>query len=128
MKKLMYDSCVTPCSLSDRKPVEKEDEIIVMVVPDYQMLGYVEKIASDLSDDPVWILTFFSLSSSAYHTHISDISDPFSLSLWQNKAAFRDWRENYSQISFFKLEISSYHYNSTYIYLYRASLHHLNGI
>ncbi|GAY60105.1 hypothetical protein CUMW_199520 [Citrus unshiu] len=39
-------------SLSDRKPVEKEDEIIVMVVPDYQMLGYVEKIASDLSDDP----------------------------------------------------------------------------
>lgn len=53
MKKLMYDSCVTPCSLSDRKPVEKEDEIIVMVVPDYQMLGYVEKISSDLSDDPV---------------------------------------------------------------------------
>ncbi|PON43930.1 hypothetical protein TorRG33x02_286510 [Trema orientale] len=39
-------------SLSDRKPVEKEDEIVVMVVPDYQMLGYVEKIASDLSDDP----------------------------------------------------------------------------
>lgn len=39
-------------SLSDRKPVEKEDEIIVMVVPDYQMLGYVEKISSDLSDDP----------------------------------------------------------------------------
>lgn len=39
-------------SLSDRKPVEKEDEIIVMVVPDYQMLEYVERIASDLSDDP----------------------------------------------------------------------------
>ncbi|KAM6562228.1 hypothetical protein CsatB_022226 [Cannabis sativa] len=39
-------------SLSDRKPVEKEDEIVVMVVPDYQMLGYVEKIAADLSDDP----------------------------------------------------------------------------
>lgn len=39
-------------SLSDRKPVESEDEIVVMVVPDYQMLGYVEKIASQLSDDP----------------------------------------------------------------------------
>lgn len=43
-------------SLSDRKPVEKEDEIIVMIVPDYQMLEYVERIASDLSDDPVPIL------------------------------------------------------------------------
>ncbi|KAL5786608.1 hypothetical protein ACOSQ2_009000 [Xanthoceras sorbifolium] len=39
-------------SLSDRKPVEKEDEIVVMVVPDYQMLRYVEKITSSLSDDP----------------------------------------------------------------------------
>ncbi|XP_031270208.1 uncharacterized protein LOC116128601 isoform X1 [Pistacia vera] len=39
-------------SLSDRKPVENEDEIVVMVVPDYQMLQYVEKIASNLSDDP----------------------------------------------------------------------------
>ncbi|XP_075657665.1 uncharacterized protein LOC142627685 [Castanea sativa] len=39
-------------SLSDRKPVESEDEIVVMVVPDYQMLEYVERIASDLSDDP----------------------------------------------------------------------------
>ncbi|KAB1202263.1 hypothetical protein CJ030_MR8G010097 [Morella rubra] len=39
-------------SLSDRKPVETEDEIVVMVVPDYQMLEYVQKIASDLSDDP----------------------------------------------------------------------------
>ncbi|KAK6139364.1 hypothetical protein DH2020_026872 [Rehmannia glutinosa] len=40
-------------SLGDRKPVTSEDEIVVMVVPDYQMLEYVEKIASDLSDDPV---------------------------------------------------------------------------
>ena len=40
-------------SLSDRKPVESEDEIVVMVCPDYQMLEYVEKIASNLSDDPV---------------------------------------------------------------------------
>ncbi|CAI9102228.1 OLC1v1000467C1 [Oldenlandia corymbosa var. corymbosa] len=39
-------------SLGDRKPVTKEDEIVVMVVPDYQMLQYVEKIASELSDDP----------------------------------------------------------------------------
>ncbi|KAK4795377.1 hypothetical protein SAY86_013371 [Trapa natans] len=39
-------------SLSDRKPVENEDEVVVMVVPDYQMLEYVEKIASALSDDP----------------------------------------------------------------------------
>lgn len=39
-------------SLSDRKPVEDEDEIVVMVVPDYQMLEYVQKIASLLSDDP----------------------------------------------------------------------------
>ncbi|KAF3454470.1 hypothetical protein FNV43_RR04917 [Rhamnella rubrinervis] len=38
--------------LSDRKPVEAEDEIVVMVVPDYQMLEYVERIASNLSDDP----------------------------------------------------------------------------
>lgn len=40
-------------SLSDRKPVDSEDEIIVMLVPDYQMLEYVQKIASDLSDDSV---------------------------------------------------------------------------
>ncbi|KAK4427662.1 hypothetical protein Salat_1535200 [Sesamum alatum] len=39
-------------SLGDRKPVNSEDEIVVMVVPDYQMLEYVQKIASDLSDDP----------------------------------------------------------------------------
>ncbi|KAH6820138.1 DUF1995 domain protein [Perilla frutescens var. hirtella] len=39
-------------SLGDRKPVSDEDEIVVMVVPDYQMLEYVEKIASGLLDDP----------------------------------------------------------------------------
>ncbi|XP_039029226.1 uncharacterized protein LOC120163325 [Hibiscus syriacus] len=39
-------------SLSDRKPVESEDEIIVMVVPDYQMLERVQRITSELSDDP----------------------------------------------------------------------------
>lgn len=35
--------------------MSSEDEIIVMVVPDYQMLSYVEKVASELSDDPVLI-------------------------------------------------------------------------
>ncbi|MFQ6635179.1 hypothetical protein Gotur_011002 [Gossypium turneri] len=39
-------------SLSDRKPVESQDEIIVMLVPDYQMLERVQRIASELSDDP----------------------------------------------------------------------------
>jgi hypothetical protein len=40
-------------SLSDRKPVDSGDEMVVMIVPDYQMLEYVEKIASTLADDPV---------------------------------------------------------------------------
>ncbi|CAK9168032.1 unnamed protein product [Ilex paraguariensis] len=48
------DAAFSFSSLSDRKPVESDDEIIVMVVPDYQMLEYVERIASDLSDDPVF--------------------------------------------------------------------------
>lgn len=39
-------------SLGDRKPVESQDEIVVMVVPDYQMLERVERIASELSGDP----------------------------------------------------------------------------
>lgn len=39
-------------SLTDRKPVEDGDEIVVMVVPDYQMLGSVQQIASLLADDP----------------------------------------------------------------------------
>ncbi|RWR95632.1 hypothetical protein CKAN_02498500 [Cinnamomum micranthum f. kanehirae] len=39
-------------SLSDRKPVDNEDELVVMVVPDYQMLEYVERIASHLSNEP----------------------------------------------------------------------------
>lgn len=48
-------------SLSDRKPVQKEDEIVVMVVPDYQMLEYVERITSTLSDDPVPIKIYLFL-------------------------------------------------------------------
>ncbi|XP_020210556.1 uncharacterized protein LOC109795454 [Cajanus cajan] len=39
-------------SLSDRKPVESDDDIVVMIVPDYQMLEYVQRIASNLSNDP----------------------------------------------------------------------------
>ncbi|KAI5658866.1 hypothetical protein M9H77_27659 [Catharanthus roseus] len=46
------DSAFGFSSLGDRKPIEKEDEIIVLVVPDYQMLEYVQKIARELSDDP----------------------------------------------------------------------------
>ncbi|XP_028793812.1 uncharacterized protein LOC114749486 isoform X2 [Neltuma alba] len=46
------DAAFKFASLSDRRPVESEDEIIVMVVPDYQMLEYVERIAADLSNDP----------------------------------------------------------------------------
>ncbi|CAH9145148.1 unnamed protein product [Cuscuta epithymum] len=38
-------------SLGDRNPVDKEDNIIVMIVPDYQMSAYVESIASNLSHD-----------------------------------------------------------------------------
>ncbi|CAL5045842.1 unnamed protein product [Urochloa decumbens] len=40
-------------SLSDRKPVGPEDEIAVMMIPDHQMLESVERIASQLSDDPI---------------------------------------------------------------------------
>ncbi|KAL9264464.1 hypothetical protein AKJ16_DCAP20272 [Drosera capensis] len=46
------DAAFAFSSLSDRKPVGVEDEIVVMLVPDYQMLEYVERIASNLSDDP----------------------------------------------------------------------------
>ncbi|TVU12643.1 hypothetical protein EJB05_46294, partial [Eragrostis curvula] len=40
-------------SLSDRKPVGAEDEVAVMIIPDHQMLESVERIASQLSDDPI---------------------------------------------------------------------------
>ncbi|KAF3328563.1 hypothetical protein FCM35_KLT05641 [Carex littledalei] len=40
-------------SLGDRNPVDKEDEIVVLIIPDYQMLEKVEIIANRLSDDPV---------------------------------------------------------------------------
>ncbi|CAL1393455.1 unnamed protein product [Linum trigynum] len=37
--------------LGDRKPVDSEDEVVVMLVPDYQMVSSVEKITASLSDD-----------------------------------------------------------------------------
>ncbi|KAK8712532.1 hypothetical protein V6N13_147769 [Hibiscus sabdariffa] len=52
LKYLWKDAAFGFASLSDRKPVESQDEIIVMVVPDYQMLERVQRIASELSDDP----------------------------------------------------------------------------
>ncbi|MCO5597624.1 hypothetical protein L7F22_051705 [Adiantum nelumboides] len=38
-------------SLNDRRPISKEDEVVVLVVPDYQMLAVVQKIAFQLSQD-----------------------------------------------------------------------------
>jgi hypothetical protein len=46
------------CSLSDRKPIAVEDEVAVMIIPDHQMLESVERITSQLSDDPVCKLFF----------------------------------------------------------------------
>ena len=37
-------------SLSDQKPVDNEDEVVVMVCLDYQVLEYVEKIAYTFLD------------------------------------------------------------------------------
>ncbi|CAL5380764.1 unnamed protein product [Camellia sinensis] len=52
LKYRWQDAAFSFSSLSDRKPVSSEDEIVVMVVPDYQMLEYVQRITSELSDDP----------------------------------------------------------------------------
>lgn len=38
-------------SLTDRRPVSKEDELVVLVAPDYQMLADVQRVASSLVDD-----------------------------------------------------------------------------
>jgi len=51
LKHWWKDANFSFASLSDRKPVEDEDEIIIMIAPDYQMLASVEKIASLLSDN-----------------------------------------------------------------------------
>ena len=53
------------CSLSDRKPVDPEDEVAVMIIPDHQMLEAVERIASQLSDDPECNLCLIRLQISA---------------------------------------------------------------
>ena len=39
------------CSLNDRKPISDDDDVIILVVPDYQMLSEVQKIASVLAED-----------------------------------------------------------------------------
>lgn len=51
LKHWWKDANFSFASLSDRKPVEDEDEIVVMIAPDYQMLQSVERIASLLSDN-----------------------------------------------------------------------------
>lgn len=38
-------------SLNDRRPISKEDEVVVLIVPDYQGLADVQKIARLLSED-----------------------------------------------------------------------------
>ncbi|KAK1259843.1 hypothetical protein QJS04_geneDACA021423 [Acorus gramineus] len=39
-------------SLTDRKPVQNDDEVVVMLVPDYQMLESVERVSNHLLNDP----------------------------------------------------------------------------
>ncbi|KAG8069641.1 hypothetical protein GUJ93_ZPchr0006g41686 [Zizania palustris] len=52
--KYQWTDAVFKCSsLSDRKPVDIEDEVVVMIIPDHQMVESVERIASQLSDDPI---------------------------------------------------------------------------
>ncbi|XP_057861110.2 uncharacterized protein LOC131069600 isoform X2 [Cryptomeria japonica] len=51
LKHWWKDANFSFASLNDRKPVADEDEIIVMIAPDYQMLQSVERIASLLSDN-----------------------------------------------------------------------------
>jgi hypothetical protein len=53
------------CSLSDRKPVDADDEVVVMIIPDHQMLESVERISSQLADDPVCNLCLIKFSKSA---------------------------------------------------------------
>lgn len=62
-------------SLSDRKLVDSGDEMVVMIVPDHQMLEYVEKIASTLSDDPVNLWALFYLYRNHFLLEILAISE-----------------------------------------------------
>ena len=47
------------CSLNDRRPITSDDEVVVLVVPDYQMIAEVQKIASSLSEDPEMMVCIF---------------------------------------------------------------------
>ena len=65
--------------------MEKEDEIIVMVVPGYKMLEYVEKIAKGLADDPVTKLCKILVSTFTPRTFCSN-NKTFFYVLFQAKA------------------------------------------
>lgn len=51
LKHLWLDASFGFGSLNDRRPINNDDEVVVLVVPDYQMLAEVQKIASLLSQD-----------------------------------------------------------------------------
>ncbi|KAH7436613.1 hypothetical protein KP509_05G027900 [Ceratopteris richardii] len=51
LKHTWSDATFSFGSLNDRRPVSEDDEVVVLVVPDYQMLTEVQKIASQLSGD-----------------------------------------------------------------------------
>lgn len=38
-------------SLTDRIPVEESDDVVLLIVPDFQMLSKVQKVAEDLSGE-----------------------------------------------------------------------------
>lgn len=52
LKHLWSDASFGFGSLNDRRPITSDDEVVVLVVPDYQMIAEVQKIASSLSEDP----------------------------------------------------------------------------
>lgn len=51
LKHVWSDASFSFGSFNDRRPVSSEDEVVVLVVPDYQMIAEVQKIASFLSED-----------------------------------------------------------------------------
>nr|BAJ85168.1 predicted protein [Hordeum vulgare subsp. vulgare]BAJ91605.1 predicted protein [Hordeum vulgare subsp. vulgare]BAK02769.1 predicted protein [Hordeum vulgare subsp. vulgare]BAK05216.1 predicted protein [Hordeum vulgare subsp. vulgare] len=53
LKHQWQDAKFKCASLSDRKPVDTDDGVVVMIIPDHQMLESVERIASQLADDPI---------------------------------------------------------------------------
>ena len=66
--------------------MEKKDEIIFMVVPDYKMMEYVEQIAKGLADDPVTKLCKILVSTFTPRTFCSNINKIFFYVLFQPKA------------------------------------------